>query len=230
MKLFLGDVYMRIYNNIISTIIRIVFCVVLAVITGVLAQAIFYLGPVPYTMQNTGVVLSALLLPPRYALFSQLLYLMLIAFGFPIASGFRGGLAVLLGYTGGYLAGFPIASTAMSVLSKWYLKRVGRSLARINRKDFIILLAFSAIASIPIYILGFIVFTGYALSNEGLLQWAEGISKTIGLTISDKFLMLFTASVAIFVPQDILMDHVVALAMAKTISIYLESRGIDIEQ
>ncbi len=220
---------MKIYSNVVSTIIRIVFCVVLAVITGVLAQAIFYLGPVPYTMQNAGIVLSALLLPPRYALFSQLLYLMLIALGFPIASGFRGGLAILLGYTGGYLAGFPIASTAMSILSRWYLKRVGRSLSRINRKDFIILLAFSAIASIPIYVLGFIVFTSYALSNERLFQWVEGVSKAIGLTISDKLFMIFIASVAIFIPQDILMDHAVALAMAKTISIYLESRGIDIE-
>jgi biotin transport system substrate-specific component len=229
MKLFLGEVYMRIHNNIISTIIRIVFCVVLAVITGVLAQAIFYLGPVPYTMQNAGIILSALLLPPRYALISQLLYLVLIALGFPIASGFRGGLAVLLGYTGGYLAGFPIASTAMSVLSRWYLRKCGVPLSRINRKDYIILLAFSAIASIPIYILGFIVLTSYALSNEKLFQWVEGVSKTIGLTISDKLLMLFIASVAIFIPQDILMDHVVALAMAKTISIYLESRGIDIE-
>ena len=38
----------------------------LAVVTAVLAQVSFRVGPVPYTMQNTGVILLGLLLPPRW--------------------------------------------------------------------------------------------------------------------------------------------------------------------
>jgi biotin transport system substrate-specific component len=82
----------------------------LAVVTAILAQLSIRVGPVPYTMQNAGLILSGLLLPPGWALTSQLLYLAMIALGAPAAAGFRGGLGVLLGPTGGYLAGFPIAS------------------------------------------------------------------------------------------------------------------------
>ncbi|MEM4871380.1 MAG: biotin transporter BioY, partial [Thermofilaceae archaeon] len=73
------------------TVFRLTVSTALAVVTGLLAQVTFRLGPVPYTMQNAGVVLSGLLLPPRWALLSQLLYLALIATGLPLAAGLRGG-------------------------------------------------------------------------------------------------------------------------------------------
>jgi biotin transport system substrate-specific component len=94
----------------------------LAVVTAVLAQVSFRVGPVPYTMQNTGVILSGLLLPPRWALASELLYLLMIALGAPVAAGFRGGVSVFLGPTGGYLAGFPIAAFLMGLLREWCQK------------------------------------------------------------------------------------------------------------
>ena len=75
----------------------------MAVVTGLSAQLYIYLGPVPYTMQNFGVILSGLLLSPRYALLSQLLYLALVAAGAPLAAGMRGGLPVVAGPTAGYL-------------------------------------------------------------------------------------------------------------------------------
>lgn len=201
---------------------------VLAIVTGVMAQASFYVGPVPYTMQNVGVILSGLLLPPKYAIFSQLLYILLIAIGMPVAAGFRGGLHVLIGYTGGYIAGFPIASLLMSVFSRLYLRRRGVRLSGISSKDFVALIVFSAIAALPIYILGFIVFTHYALSNARLFAWASNIASSVGVS-GDKILVLFIASVAVFVPQDILMDHVIAVIVAKAIAKYFEDRGIVFE-
>uniref|UniRef100_A0A7C3WUR6 Biotin transporter BioY n=1 Tax=Thermofilum pendens TaxID=2269 RepID=A0A7C3WUR6_THEPE len=65
----------------------------LAATTALLAQLNIRIGPVPYTMQNTGFILSGLLLPPRWALTSQLLYLAMIAVGAPAAAGFKGGRA-----------------------------------------------------------------------------------------------------------------------------------------
>lgn len=202
-----------------------VVSVVLAVVTGVMAQASFYLGPVPYTMQNVGIILSGLLLPPKYALFSQFLYILLIAVGMPVASGFRGGLHILFGPTGGYIAGFPMASFLMSMLSRFYLKRRGIRLSSIGFRDAVFLLLLSAVAVLPVYILGFAVFTWYALYNVNLFKWASNIASIVGVS-GDRILVLFIATVAIFVPQDIFMDHVIAILVAKTLARYFESRGI----
>ncbi|MEM1542147.1 MAG: biotin transporter BioY [Ignisphaera sp.] len=204
------------------------YSVCLAVLTGILAQAVFYIGPVPYTMQNIGIILSGLLLPPRYALFSQLLYLLLIALGLPLGAGFRGGLHVILGYTGGYLAGFPISATLMSILCRRYLAKKGLDLGGIGLREYIVILLFSAIAIVPTYVLGFLVFTHYALRNERLLMWATGVAQGVGIS-SNVLAILLVASIAVFVPQDIFIDHVIAISVAKMMIQFLKSRGIEIE-
>lgn len=198
----------------------------MAILTGILAQAAFSIGPIPYTMQNTGIILSGLLLPPLYAAFSQFLYLTLIAIGFPMASGLKGGFAVLMGYTGGYLIGFPISSFVMSVLSRKYLRLKRKKLYEISLKDFAVLLAFSAIAVVPVYLLGFLVFTHYALSNERLLNWSKSVVAFTGANFSDPLFQLFISSVAVFVPQDLFMDHVVAIVVAKHVTDFLRYKGM----
>ena len=188
----------------------------------------FFLGPVPYTMQNVGIVLVGLLLPPRNAVYSQLLYMFLIALGLPMASGFRGGLHILLGYTGGYIAGFPIASFLMSVFTRFYLRRKSIKLYSIGLRDFASLLCFSAIAVLPVYLLGFLVFTYYALLDSKLFLWASNIANIVGGS-GNKILTLFIATVAVFAPQDLLMDHVVAISVAEMVTMYLENRGVVFE-
>lgn len=219
---------MAIVRGIAKDVVRFVLAIALAVLTGVLAQVVFYIGPVPYTMQNTVIILSGLLLPPVYALLSQVVYLMLIALGLPMAAGFRGGIHVLLGYTGGYLVAFPVASMLMSILRIAYMRRRGVSMSNIGRKDLAVLLLLSALAIIPVYVLGFIVFTYYALGNERLFRWALGVSRLLGVE-SNPLLVLFIASVAVFIPQDLLIDHIIAVVVAKAVSKLLESRGIAIE-
>lgn len=209
-------------------IVRLVYSVCLAVITGLLAQATLRIGPVPYTMQNVGIVLAGLVLPPGYALLSQLLYLLLIAIGLPMGAGFRGGLHVILGFTGGYLAGFPISAALMSVLRRWYLRRRGTEMCKIGIRDSIVLLLLSGIAVIPTYVLGFLVFSYYALGNERLFAWASSAANMVGIS-GDKLAILFTASVLIFIPQDLLMDHVIAIGVAKGLARFLKSRGIEVE-
>jgi len=54
-------------------------------------------------MQNFALVSAGLILEPKYALISQLIYLSLIAVGMPLSAGFRGDPTVLFGYTAGYL-------------------------------------------------------------------------------------------------------------------------------
>ena len=214
------------FRRVLEAVTRVVLASVLAALTGVLAQAMFYVGPVPYTMQNTGVILSGLLLPPKYAFLSQALYLFLIAVGLPVAAGFRGGISALVSYTGGYLAGFPVASALMSFLSRWYLRRVSRDMGSLNRSDFIALLLLSLVSVLPVYILGFAVFTYYALQSEKLFSWAQKAVSFFGIYTESRILVLFIASVAIFVPQDLLMDHVTAITLAYAITKFLRSRGL----
>ena len=61
---------------------------------------------VPFTLQTFAVLLVCDLLGGRWGLVSVLLYLLLGAVGFPVFSGFSGGLGHLLGMTGGYILGF----------------------------------------------------------------------------------------------------------------------------
>ena len=61
---------------------------------------------IPFTMQTFGVCAVSGLLGRRRGTFAVLVYIMLGAFGLPVFSGFRGGVGILLGVTGGYISGF----------------------------------------------------------------------------------------------------------------------------
>ena len=66
--------------------------------------------PVPITPQTLGVMLAGCVLGarfgPKYAAYSQLLFLLLVAAGLPLLSGGRGGLGVFAAPSGGYLIGY----------------------------------------------------------------------------------------------------------------------------
>ncbi|NLH81990.1 MAG: biotin transporter BioY [Phyllobacteriaceae bacterium] len=62
--------------------------------------------PVPVTLQSFGVMLAGLLLGPRRAGAAMLVVVALVAMGLPVLAGGRGGLAVLIGPTAGYLYGW----------------------------------------------------------------------------------------------------------------------------
>lgn len=69
-------------------------------------------GAVPVTLQTFVVAVVVLVCAPRQAALAVGLYLVLGAVGAPVFSGARGGLAVLVGPTGGYLAGFWLGAVA----------------------------------------------------------------------------------------------------------------------
>lgn len=61
--------------------------------------------PVPITLQTFGVMLAGLILGPRRAGLVLLLYVVVALVGLPVLPGFRSGLVVLAGPTGGFLLG-----------------------------------------------------------------------------------------------------------------------------
>lgn len=81
-------------------------------------------GPVPITLQTLGVMLAGAVLGPRLGAASMLLYLLLIAIGLPVASGFRGGLGLFAGATGGFLLSWPAAALVVGLATRRPLRRL----------------------------------------------------------------------------------------------------------
>lgn len=83
-----------------------------AAIISVLAQVSIPVpfSPVPITGQTFAVFLAGAILGSRLGGLSMLVYLLLGAIGLPVFAGARGGFAVLVGPTGGYLLGFVVGA------------------------------------------------------------------------------------------------------------------------
>ena len=81
-------------------------CALFAALLAVCAWTAVPLGDVAFTMQTLGVFLALGLLGGKWGTVSICVYLLLGAAGAQVFSGFRGGIGVLMGATGGYLAGF----------------------------------------------------------------------------------------------------------------------------
>ena len=76
-----------------------------------------YFTPVPITLQTLAVILVGLALGPALGCSAMLLYLAEGAVGLPVFSPIgMGGMAQLLGPTGGYLLAYPLAAAAAGAL------------------------------------------------------------------------------------------------------------------
>ena len=65
---------------------------------------------VPFTLQIPAVVLCGYLLGARWGVASVTVYILMGAVGLPVFSGFKGGVSILIGPTGGYIWGFVLLS------------------------------------------------------------------------------------------------------------------------
>lgn len=73
---------------------------------------------IPFTLQTFAVCLITALLGLKDGLWSVGAYILLGSFGVPVFSGFRGGIGVLLGTTGGYIIGFIFTALIVGVCVK----------------------------------------------------------------------------------------------------------------
>ncbi|HEY8414718.1 MAG TPA: biotin transporter BioY, partial [Thermaerobacter sp.] len=73
--------------------------------------------PVPITGQTFGVMLSGLLLGPRWGAVAQAVYVLLGVVGLPVFAGGQAGPGVLLGPTGGYLVSYPLAAAVTGAIA-----------------------------------------------------------------------------------------------------------------
>lgn len=75
---------------------------------------------IPFTMQTFAIFLTVGVLGGRKGTAAILIYILLGLVGVPVFSGFRGGIGVLFGNTGGYIWGFLFAALMM-----WGMERLG---------------------------------------------------------------------------------------------------------
>ena len=64
---------------------------------------------VPITLQTLGVIFIILTYDTKKAVQTMLTYVLLGSIGFPVFSGYSGGIDVIFGATGGYIFGFVLA-------------------------------------------------------------------------------------------------------------------------
>ena len=86
----------------------------MAGLMAVVAPLSVPVGPVPFTLGVLAVCFAAGMLPPAQAVASLTVYILLGAVGLPVFSGYRGGPQMLVGPTGGFIAGYFILVLAVS--------------------------------------------------------------------------------------------------------------------
>ena len=94
-------------------------CALFAALMAVCAWITVPMPGVPFTMQTFALFLTLAILGGMRGSIVCVVYLLLGAVGLPVFSGFRGGMGVLLGVTGGYIWGF-----LATALIYWYVTRV----------------------------------------------------------------------------------------------------------
>ncbi|SDO55953.1 biotin transport system substrate-specific component [Klenkia soli] len=80
--------------------------------------------PVPITAQTLGVMLAGAVLGARRGFLALLLFLVLVAVGLPVLSGGRGGLAVFVGPSAGFLYSWPVAALVTGLLVELLWRRL----------------------------------------------------------------------------------------------------------
>lgn len=94
-----------------------------AAITGILAQIVIPLPPVPISGQTLAVGLTATILGSRWGALVMILYAVLGGIGVPVFTGGSAGVGILVGPTGGYIFGFIIGALIIGFI----LEKIGFS-------------------------------------------------------------------------------------------------------
>lgn len=104
--------------------IELITCALFAALTAVCSQIAVPIGPVPINLATFSVFFAGALLGAKLGGLSQVVYVLLGAVGVPVFSMFRGGPGVLLGPTGGYIAGYVLAAWLVGFISERYGNRL----------------------------------------------------------------------------------------------------------
>jgi biotin transport system substrate-specific component len=97
---------------------RFILCGLFAALTAICSVIALPLPftPVPVALNMLAVYMAGGLIGAKYGALSQVVYLLLGAAGLPVFAGFKSGVGVLAGPTGGYIIGYIAAAFIVGVL------------------------------------------------------------------------------------------------------------------
>lgn len=107
-----------------SAVYDITVTAVFAALIAVCSWITIPIGEVPFTMQTFAVCCAAGLLGAKRGVTATLIYIILGAVGVPVFSGFRGGIGVIMGTTGGYIIGFLLTALCTGIFSDKFNKKL----------------------------------------------------------------------------------------------------------
>ncbi len=96
---------------------NLVLCGLFAALLSLCAWIYIPVGGIGFTLQSFAVCMILGLLGGKWGTVCLCVYLILGIAGLPVFSGFRGGMGVLLGATGGYLLSFPLQGVVYWLLT-----------------------------------------------------------------------------------------------------------------
>jgi len=99
-------------------------CAIFAALSAVLSQVSIPIGLVPINFTHASIFIAAGLLGKKYGTISQIIFILLGAIGLPVFSGFKGGIGVILGPTGGLILGY----IACAFVTGLIIERFGTSM------------------------------------------------------------------------------------------------------
>ncbi|MBE7185588.1 MAG: biotin transporter BioY [Methylobacterium mesophilicum] len=88
------------------------------VVLGIVPPVTLGFIPVPITLQSMGVMLAGCIIGAKRGALAYVIFVALVAVGLPVLSGGRGGLAVLMGPTGGYVLGWILAAFVTGLIAE----------------------------------------------------------------------------------------------------------------
>ena len=101
-----------------STTKNLIYCALFAALTAVFSQIAIPIEPVPVNLALFSVFLAGGQLGAANGSKSQAVYILLGAVGAPVFSNLHGGFQVLIGPTGGYIAGYVVAALAAGIVAE----------------------------------------------------------------------------------------------------------------
>lgn len=95
---------------------NLVLCAMCAAVTCVLAPISVPVGPVPISLCTFAVMLAGVLLGAKSGFISQLIYVLLGVVGVPVFAGYKAGVGVIAGMTGGYIVAYPVLALIIGLI------------------------------------------------------------------------------------------------------------------
>lgn len=134
--------------------------------------------PIPINLATLSVFLSGGLLGWKYGALSQIVYIMIGCIGLPVFSNYQGGVGVLVGPTGGYLAGYILGALVIGVILNKIVKDED------NKVIYIAKIVFSCVLGMLTY---FALGTVWFMNLTGTGLWGSLVLCVFPFLIGDAF-------------------------------------------